>query len=95
MHRLLEITRGAGVLQRLDIAGDDLRQHAHARAIHGIARNQPVVGKRLVEIFDDGERLREPLAVVHQRRHAALRIHLAIRRARTVRRRRSRGSRRA
>ncbi len=75
---VLEIQRGAGVLQRLDVAGDDLRQHAHARAIHRIARNQAMVGKHFIEIFDDGERLRESLAVVHQRGHAALRIHGAI-----------------
>ena len=74
----LEVTRGAGVLQRLDVARDDLRQHPHARAIDSIARNQPVIGKDFIEVFDDGERLREPLAIVDERGHTALRIDLAI-----------------
>src|SRR6187399_147562 len=78
---VLEIHRGAGVLQRLDVAGDDLRQHAHACTIHGIARDQAMVGESLIEIFDDGQRLHESLAVVNQRGHAALRIHGAVGRA--------------
>ena len=79
LELFLEIARGARVLQWLNVAGDDVRQHPHARAIDRVARNQTMVGKHLVEVLDDRERLREPLAVVHQCRHAALRIHRLVR----------------
>jgi hypothetical protein len=58
--------------QRVRIGGDELRKRAHARAAARITRQQRRSGMRLVQIFDDRQRLeqRRPFAVdEHRYRH--------------------------
>ena len=78
VHLALEIAQRADIVERMDIAGDDLRQRPHLRARDRILRQQRRLGMGLVEIFDDGERLDQHLACRRdQRRHAHLRIDRA------------------
>ena len=63
----------------MDVAGDLQRDAAHASARDAILRQQRRVGVRLVQVFDDRQRLREHGRIVHrQRRHQALRIQREI-----------------
>ena len=64
--------------QRMGVAGDDLREAAHARPAARIGRQQRRLRMHLVEIFDDRERLVEHRAVIlDQRRDRHHRIDLA------------------
>ena len=47
----------AQIVDRVDVAGDRLRERADPRAPSRIARQQRRRGMGLIEIFDDGERL--------------------------------------
>src|SRR5262245_226582 len=60
----------------MDLAGDEEGEAAHARPPERVFRKEARPGMRLVEILDDGERLRQrPSALVDERRHQGLRIH--------------------
>ena len=79
LERTLQVVQRHQIVQRMDVAGDDLRNGAHLRALD---RDRPGSsgGSRidLVEIFDDRERLQQHLAGgERERRHALLRIDRA------------------
>src|SRR5471030_1463329 len=61
---LAEIAQHPQIVDRVDVAGDDLRQSADAGAVAGMARQQRRLAVRLVEILDDRQRLDESLVLV-------------------------------
>ena len=77
---MLEIFAHPRHQQRMGIAGNDLRQAAHAGARARILRQERRLGMGLVEVFHDGERLEQHGAVaVDQCRQHHLRIDLTER----------------
>src|SRR5215831_1200964 len=50
--------------QGVSVASDDLRQRTHASASLRLLRQQRRIWMRLVEIFEDGKRFKEHVAVV-------------------------------
>ena len=71
----LEILQRDEVVERMDVAGDHLRDGANLGALQRIGRQQRGLGMDIVEIFDNGERLRQRLATGQfKRRHPPLRI---------------------
>ena len=79
-HLLLQVVPHPRHDQRMPIGGGDQREAAHARPLARLLRQQARLRVRLVEIFEDGERLEErrPALVEHERRHHALRVHREI-----------------
>src|SRR5262245_53752166 len=70
---VLQITQGAGVIERMNIAGDQLRQAANFRPGERIPGQQRRLWADLIQVLDDGERLDEDLAAVElERRHPHL-----------------------
>jgi hypothetical protein len=60
----------------MDLAGDGLRQRPHARPRHRIGGHQAHTTMGLVQIFDDGHRLRQARAVGQlQQRHELIGGH--------------------
>src|SRR5262249_18755211 len=57
VHRALEVAQGADVVERVDIASDDLRERSRPRSRNRVLRQERRVGMGLVEIVDDRERL--------------------------------------
>ena len=56
--------------QRVRIAGDDLCESPHTRAAPSVARQQRRVRMRLVEIFDDRQRLEQDRSFAVDKREA-------------------------
>jgi len=77
-ERIGEIAKNAQIVDRMDVAGDELRDSAHARAVGGVAGQQRRLGVGFVEIFDDRERLRKDLSILLERRDQPLRVHREI-----------------
>jgi len=50
-----DVFQRAQVVERVDLAGDDLRKSAHIRPVEGIGGQQLRPGMHLVEIFEDRE----------------------------------------
>src|SRR5271166_5585805 len=72
---VLEIAQRPHIVERMDVAGDHLRNRAHLRTFHALARQQRRVGMHLIEIFDDGKRLNEHIAAIElERGHPHLRV---------------------
>src|SRR5580704_10609520 len=72
---VLQVAQRAGIVERMDVAGDEVGERARLGAPDRILGQQRRLGMRLIEIFDDGERLQQMLAAWrHQHRHAHLRI---------------------
>ena len=70
-----QIAHHPQVLDGMDVGGRDQRQRAHPRPADRIPGQQRRLGMRLLEIFQDGQRLGQHLArIEHQRRHQLLRI---------------------
>src|SRR5262245_20152688 len=57
-QRAPEVLQRAQVVERMDLAGDEERQAAYARAADGVFGKQARPRMRLVEILDDRKRLR-------------------------------------
>ena len=71
----LQVTQRADIVKWMDVAGDDFGDSARLRPRDRILRQQRRLRMRLVEIFDDGERLDQHVAGRHnQSRHAHLRV---------------------
>ena len=62
LERAFEIVQRHEIVQRMDVAGDDLREGAHLRALDRVGGEERGLGVDLVEIFDDRERLEQHLA---------------------------------
>src|SRR5512145_1232487 len=62
----------------MDLAGDEEREAAHARAARRVARKQRRLGMRLVQVFDDRERLGQFEPVGKQSRQKALRVFAGV-----------------
>lgn len=62
----------------MDVAGDALRQAAHACPSQGVGRQKRRFGKGLFEILADGQRLAEESRPRIQSRHQLLRIDGAV-----------------
>ena len=76
---LAQILHHPQVLDGMDIGGADQRQGPHAGAVDRILGQQRRLGMRLLEIFQDGQRLGQHLArIEHQGRHQLLRIERDI-----------------
>src|SRR5262249_14350119 len=76
---VLEVAQRTRIVERMDVAGDQLRHRPHLRPFDRIARQQRRLGMYLIEIFDDRERLNEHLAGIElQGRHAHLRVDCAV-----------------
>src|SRR5437899_5056122 len=70
--RLGDVFARAQVVERMDLAGDDLREGAHIRAVEGSDGQQLRPGVNLIEVFDDRERLGHKAPAVLERRNQAL-----------------------
>ncbi len=77
-ERSAQVVEHAQILQRVDVAGDAVCHGPHDRAAGEIGRQQRRIGMGFLQVLDDRERLAEHAIVVGERRHQALRIHLAI-----------------
>jgi hypothetical protein len=67
---MVRVTRW--VVQRMDVAGDGERESAHARTLQRLARQQRHGGMAFVQVFDDGQRLRQRGAIVLEHGHLRL-----------------------
>ncbi len=77
-HRAFQVLQHAQVGDRVRVAGNGLRQRAHAGAAHRILRQQRHQRVHFLQVLDDGQRLRQHDAVVFQRRHQAGRVDRAV-----------------
>src|SRR5262245_54868520 len=69
----------AQVVQRMDLARDQIRERAHACLSQGLVWQERRPRVPLLEIFHDGERLAEARAVVElEGREQGLRVHPAV-----------------
>jgi hypothetical protein len=66
-HGPLEIAQDAQVVHWANIAGDGEREGSHLRAHLSVAGKQSRFGPHLLQVFDDGERLRQHPAFVLER----------------------------
>ncbi len=72
LELMAQVLEHPQVVHGMDLAGDHLRQRAHAGPGDGVRRHQRGHGVHLVEVFDDRHRLRQARAVVQlQHRHQA------------------------
>src|SRR6185369_11606026 len=79
-HHLAQMGERARVVERVNLARDNQREHPHARAAERVLGKERRLRMRLVEVLDDRERLRQYLPVIeHQRRHQRLRIDRGVR----------------
>ena len=62
VHFALEVTQRSDIVERMDIAGDDVGERANLGPRDRIFRQQRRIGLRLLKIFDDGERLDQHVA---------------------------------
>src|SRR5215471_8807676 len=77
-HGVFQITQRAGIVQRVNIAGNQLGEPAHTGARDRVLWQKWGLRMRFVEIFDDGERLDQNVAALgDQDRYAHLRIDRA------------------
>ena len=56
-QRILQVAHDARVVERMDVAGDAQRQRAHRGARGRIRRQQRRRRMRLIQVFDDRQRL--------------------------------------
>ncbi len=71
----LEVLQRDEIVERVDIAGDHLRDGAHLGAFERVGRQQRRFGIDIVEILDDRQRLGQHLAAGEfKRRHPLMRI---------------------
>ena len=76
---LTQICHDAQVLDRMNVRSRDQRQCPDARAADRVLGQKGRLGMRLLEIFEDRQRLRQHLArIEHQRRHQLLWIDRRI-----------------
>src|SRR5262252_1634734 len=76
LEGVAQIGERSGIVERVDVAGDDLRYGAYPRPFDRVLRQQRRVGVDLIEIFDDGKRLQQHVAIVQrEHRHPLLRIY--------------------
>ena len=72
---MLQVAQRAGIVERMDVAGDEVGERARLGAPDRVLGQQRRLGLRLIQIFDDGERLQQMLAARRdQNWHAHLRI---------------------
>src|SRR4051812_32944042 len=65
--------------ERMRVAGDDLREAAHARPAARIGRQERRLREALLEVFENGKRLEQRwTVVVDERRQHALRVDGAV-----------------
>jgi len=64
---LADVFAHAQVVERMDLAGDDLRKGAHVGAVERAGRQQLGPGINLVQVFDDREGLSEKVSAVLER----------------------------
>src|SRR5262249_26657742 len=62
-HGVFQITQRTRIVQRVNIAGDQLRERAHAGARECVLWQKWGLRMRFVEVFDDGKRLDQHVAV--------------------------------
>ncbi len=74
VQRMRQVAQHPKIVDRMNVAGDDLGQRTHPRALGRVARKQRRIGINLVEIFDDRQRLDERPAAIIEGRHQALRV---------------------
>eukprot|EP01137_Pigoraptor_chileana_P012682 Opistho-2@65302 len=70
-HLLGQVAQHAKVVDRVDLAGDVLRQAAHLRPADRAVGQQRRLGIQLVQVLDDGQRLGQARLAVLQHRHQA------------------------
>src|SRR5580658_2090060 len=76
---VFQITQRGRIVQRMNLAGDDLCERAHLCTRNRILGQERWVRVRFVEILDDGERLNQRLTgICDESRHLHLRIDRAI-----------------
>ncbi len=68
LERVLQIAQRADIVERMDIAGDDLGDRPHLGALQRIARQERGLRMDLVEILDDRHRLDEHVAGIERER---------------------------
>ena len=73
----LEVLQHAQVVERMDVAGDQLRQRAHALAIARRGRQQRGLLPDFVQVFEDRQRLPQHALAMLQHRHQSLRVGFA------------------
>src|SRR5690606_8342657 len=73
----LEELQHAQVVERVDVAGDHLRQRAHALAVARGRRHQRRLRPHLVQVLEDRQRLPQHALPLLQHRHQFLRVGLA------------------
>ncbi len=74
----LDVLQRDEIVERMNVAGDHLRNGAHFGAFERVGRQERRLGMGLVEIFDDRQRLGQNLAAGKlERRDALLRIERA------------------
>ena len=71
---VLQILQDPEVVDRVDVARDDLGQRPDPRAVLGCGREEGRLREPFLQILDDGEGLREHGAVMFQGRNQALGI---------------------
>jgi hypothetical protein len=69
-----EVLQHAQVVERVHVAGDDLRQGAHALAVARGGGQQRGRGPDFVQVFEDRHRLAQHALAVFEHGHQALRI---------------------
>src|SRR5687767_465474 len=67
-ERTLQMLQHPQVVERMDLARDELRERAHARLSHRFRRKERRARMLFLEILHDGERLVEPRSVIELER---------------------------
>jgi hypothetical protein len=76
--QLSHMADNAEIADRVDFHGNGIGELAHPVLAVDVFRHQGGTGRGRVQIFDDGQRLRQRLAVDNQRRQQALRVESEI-----------------
>ena len=67
-HLLHQMLEHAQIVERVNLAGDHLRQRPHMGTAQGIRWQQGMLGMGLIQLFDDGHGLSQPVAIVRLKR---------------------------
>ena len=71
MHQVFQ---NAQVVQRVDVAGDELGDVQHLAALRAVGGHKQRLGLNAIQMVDDGQRLRQPRRAIDQRRHQPRRV---------------------
>ncbi|MNC23608.1 hypothetical protein D3C75_716380 [compost metagenome] len=75
---VLQVIEHPHVVDRMDIAADQVGDFQHAGTLQSIGRDQPWAGVLAVEVVDDGQGLGQQSAIDIEHRHTANRTALAM-----------------